>query len=67
MLLKYCIMRTKVRIRGGVNMRELKIVEIDEQQSEELTNKIIAILCCNYSINPDAKRVIDEIKECRSG
>ncbi|MED2005443.1 hypothetical protein P4V86_19170 [Brevibacillus laterosporus] len=48
-------------------MRELKIVEIDEQQSEELTNKIIAILCCNYSINPDAKRVIDEIKECRSG
>ncbi|MGG3871619.1 hypothetical protein [Brevibacillus laterosporus] len=48
-------------------MRELKIVEIDEQQSEELTDKIIAILCCNYYINPDVKRVIDEIKECRSG
>lgn len=60
-------MRTRVRVRGGVKMRELKIVEIDEQQSEELTDKIIAILCCNYYINPDAKRVIDEIKECRSG
>nr|WP_162305423.1 hypothetical protein [Brevibacillus laterosporus] len=48
-------------------MRELEGLEIDEQKSEQLTDKIIAILCCNYHNNPDAKRMIDEIKECRSG